>query len=76
LRLVNSNSFGLNKKDKLSNIDIEINYDNDDLTKEYEIKNTIKSVVDRLKDYFKQNGGRVRITYEDENFMELSINIF
>ncbi len=73
-----SNLFGLNKtenKDKLSNIDIEINYDNDDLTKEYEIKNTVKSVVDRLKYYFKDDGS-VSTAYEDENFMELSINIF
>ncbi len=60
----------------LSNIVIEINYDNDDFTKKYKIKNTVKSVVDRLKNYFKENGGRVRETYEDGDFLELSINIF
>jgi hypothetical protein len=53
-----------------------LNYDNDDFTKEYEIKNTVKSVMDRLKNYFKENGGRVRETYEDGDFLELSINIF
>ena len=66
----------VNQSDKLYRLDIEINYDNDDFTKEYEIKNTVKSVVDRLKDYFKENGGRVRTTYEDKDFLELSINIF
>jgi hypothetical protein len=66
----------VNQSNKLSRLDIEINYDNDDLTKEYEIKNTVKSVVDRLKYYFKENGGRVRTTYEDKDFLELSINIF
>lgn len=62
--------------DELYRLDVEINYDNDDVTKEYEIKNTVKSVVDRLKDYFKKNGGRVRKTYEDKDFLELSINIY
>jgi hypothetical protein len=66
----------VNQSDKLYRLDVEINYDNDDFTKEYEIKNTVKSVVDRLKDYFKENGGRVRTTYEDKDFLELSINIF
>ena len=68
------------RSDKLSRLDIEINYDTDDITKEHEIKNTVKSVVDRLKYYFKENmngyGGRVRTTYEDKDFLELSINIF
>lgn len=67
---------GFHRVDKLSRLDVEINYDNDDLSKEYEIKNLVKSVIDRLKDYFKENGGRVRTTYEDKDFLELSINIF
>jgi hypothetical protein len=66
----------VNQSDKLYRLDVEINYDNDDLSKEYEIKNSVDSVINRLKDYFKENGGRVRITHQDKDFLELSINIF
>lgn len=65
-----------NQTDELYRLDVEINYDNDDITKEYEVKSIVKSVVDRLKDYFKEIGGRVRKTHEDKDFLELSINIF
>jgi hypothetical protein len=56
------------KVDRLYRLDVEINYYN----KDYEI---VKDVVNRLKDYFKENG-RVRITHQDKDFLELSINIF
>ena len=57
------------ESDKLSYIIIEI-----DMCNKY--KNEINEVIDRLKEYFKINGGRVRKTYEDENILELNINVF
>ena len=62
--------------DKLSRINIEINYDNDDFIKRHENSKIIDDVRSRLESYFKENGGRVRVTYESNDFLELSINIF
>lgn len=62
--------------DKLSRINIEINYDNDDFIKRHENNKIVDDVRSRLESYFKENGGRVRVTYESNDFLELSINIF
>jgi hypothetical protein len=62
--------------DKLSRIVIEINYDSDDFTKRYENSKIVDDVRSRLESYFKENGGRVRVTHESNDFLELSINIF
>ena len=62
--------------DKLSRINIEINYDNDDFIKRHENSKIIDDVRSRLESYFKENGGRVRVTHESNDFLELSINIF
>jgi hypothetical protein len=62
--------------DRLSRIVLEINYDTVDFIKRYEFSKVVDDVRSRLESYFKENGGRVRVTYESNDFLELNINIF
>jgi hypothetical protein len=67
--------------DRLSRIDIEINFDgilrkDYDFNKGYEARKIVDDVRSRLESYFKENGGRVRVACESSDFLELSINIF
>lgn len=72
-RMWTNNYRGGNRKstDKLSRIVIEINYYNGGSN----IENIVKEVKSRLESYFDKYG-RVRVTYQDKDSLELDINIF